>query len=99
MHMGNHGCDPNCEAVPYVPEGWNNDLVLLMLVSGKPRGRYARVAFELVLRNLGLITSCTGGRLRARTTSPQFLVCPMDSEYPIRAAHRLHRLGAQPRRP
>ena len=28
--------------------------------TGKPRGRYARVAFELVLRNLGLITSCPG---------------------------------------
>ncbi len=51
--------------------------------NGKPRRRYARVAFELVLWSLGLIISCTGGRLRARTTSPQmFPVCPMDSEYP-----------------
>jgi hypothetical protein len=47
---------------------------------GKPRGRYARVAFELVLRNLGLITSCPGWPPRARTTSPQFRVCPMDSD-------------------
>jgi hypothetical protein len=66
---------------------------------GKPRGRYARVAFELVLRNLELITSCPDGRPRARTTIPQFLECPMDSDYPIRAAPRLHRPGTQPRRP
>jgi hypothetical protein len=46
MHMGNHGCDPNCEAVPYVPEGWNNDLVLLMLVSIRDIKQDTQVTFQ-----------------------------------------------------
>jgi SET domain-containing protein len=33
MHMANHSCNPNCRVTPYEPEGWNNDLVLLMLVA------------------------------------------------------------------
>ena len=46
---------------------------------GKPRGRNARVAFELALRNLGLMTSRSPDwRLRARTTSCKFLRCLKD---------------------
>jgi hypothetical protein len=33
MHMANHSCNPNCRAIPYEPEDWNNDLVLLLLVT------------------------------------------------------------------
>ncbi len=33
MHMANHSCYPNCRVTPYEPEGWNNHLVLLMLVA------------------------------------------------------------------
>ena len=29
---------------------------IILIMIGKPRGRYARVAFELTLRNLGLAT-------------------------------------------
>jgi hypothetical protein len=33
MHLCNHSCNPNCRVEEYIPEGWNNDLALLVLVS------------------------------------------------------------------
>ena len=33
MHLANHGCNPNCRVTPYEPDGWDNDLVLLVLVA------------------------------------------------------------------
>jgi hypothetical protein len=33
MHLLNHSCDPNCTVVSYAPEGWDNDLELLILVA------------------------------------------------------------------
>ncbi len=33
MHLLNHSCDPNCTVVSYTPEGWDNDLELLILVA------------------------------------------------------------------
>ena len=33
MHLGNHCCDPNCTVQYYVPDGWNCDLVLFILVA------------------------------------------------------------------
>ena len=30
MHLLNHSCDPNCTVVSYAPDGWDNDLELLI---------------------------------------------------------------------
>ena len=35
MHMANHSCDPNCTVKYYVPDGWNHDLVLFMMVASR----------------------------------------------------------------
>ena len=33
MHLVNHGCNPNGKVETYVPEGWDNDLELLILTA------------------------------------------------------------------
>jgi hypothetical protein len=45
MHMANHGCNPNCRVTPYEPDGWDNDLVLLMLVAMRDIVRGEAVTF------------------------------------------------------
>ena len=35
MHLANHSCDPNCVVTYYVPDGWDNDLVLFILVAAR----------------------------------------------------------------
>ena len=54
------------------PQGQANRLKL-----GKPRGRYARVAFELTLRNLGRKPPLSDGLPRSHTRSLQTPECPM----------------------
>jgi hypothetical protein len=46
MHMGNHDCNPNCEVITYFPEGWNNDLALLILKSNQKISEGALVTFD-----------------------------------------------------
>ena len=67
--------------------------------NGKPRGRYARVAFELALRNLELVTPAPYDRSRSWTTTLLILLHPMDSEtqYEPPNATALSPAGTQPR--
>ena len=68
-------------------------------ICGKPRGRYARVAFELALRNLELVTPAPYDRSRSWTTTLLILLHPMDSEtqYEPPNATALSPAGTQPR--
>ena len=56
------------------------------LYFGKPRGRYARVAFELALRNLELTTSHSGWPLPTADNHPAELAAPHGLGNSIRAA-------------
>ena len=64
--------------------------------SGKPRGRYARVAFELTLRNLGLVTSYPGWPLSSADNQPASPGVPHGLGHSMRAAQRSLRLGPSP---
>ena len=46
MHMANHSCDPNCAVKYYVPDGWNHDLVLFMMVASRDIVKKEDVTFE-----------------------------------------------------
>ncbi len=65
---------------------------------GKPRGRYARVAFELALRNLGLITSYSGWPLPSTYNQPAIPGAPHGLGHSMRADQRYRslRLGPSP---
>jgi hypothetical protein len=43
--MINHGCGPNGEITTYVPDQWNNDLVLLVFTSIEPITKGTEVTF------------------------------------------------------
>ena len=46
MHMGNHSCAPNCTVTYYVPDGWNYDLVLFVLVAAQDIVTDEEVTFQ-----------------------------------------------------
>ena len=46
MHLLNHSCDPNCTVVSYAPDGWDNDLELLIFVATQKIRRGQQVTFH-----------------------------------------------------
>ncbi len=77
-HMINHNCAPNGDITTYVPDQWDNDLVLLVFISTKPITKGTEVTFQSkgdmwrLLDALPSVVPSGFRRIRCRCANP----CP-----------------------